>query len=97
MCHLEFGLKFGSSQSDNSVAFSADFHGLPKMAGTSLRGVCGTATYSLFSYNIDSAYKITVRFVYNGSNAGTTNTYTQVIEYIIDDNAGGEEITPEET
>ena len=97
VCHLEFGLKFGSSQSDNSVAFSADFHGLPKMAGTSLRGVCGTATYSLFSYNIDSAYKITVRFVYNGSNAGTTNTYTQVIEYIIDDNAGGNENQEEET
>ena len=96
VCHLEFGLKFGSSQSDNSVAFSADFHGLPKMAGTSLRGVCGTATYSMFSYNMDSSYKITVRFVYNGSNAGTTNTYTQVIEYIIDDNAGGEESTPEE-
>ena len=98
VCHLEFGLKFSSSQSANSVAFAADFHGLPKMAGTSIRGVCGTVTYSLFSYNMDSSYRITVRFVYNGSNAGTTNTYTQVIEYIIDDNAGGgEESTPEET
>lgn len=96
MCHLEFDLRFSSQQSSSSQAWDADFHGLPKMAGKSIAGVCAGATYSIFRYVMATDYHMTIRFVHLGSNGQSSNTYTQVIEYIIDDNAGSEESTPEE-
>ena len=97
MCHLEFGVKFSSSQSSNCQAFGADFHGLPKMAGSAITGIGAGATFSVFRYYMTTEYHLIIRFMHNSSNAQANTTYTQVIEYIIDDNAGGEESTPEET
>ena len=91
MCHLEFAIKFGSTQSSNCLAWSADFHGLPKMAGDRVCGISAGATYSMFRYLMGNDYNLIIRFVHLGSNAQTTTNYTQVIEYIIDDNAGGSE------
>jgi len=96
MCHLEFGVKFSSSQSSNCQAFGADFHGLPKMAGTAITGICAGATFSVFRYYMTTEYHLIIRFMHNSSNAQANTTYTQVIEYIIDDNAGSEENIPEE-
>lgn len=94
MCHLEFGIKFSSSQSANALAWKADFHGLPKISGTRVTGVCGAGSGSIFTYIMDTNYEMTIRFVYIGSASGSTATYTMSIEYVIDDNAG--ETTPEE-
>lgn len=94
MCHLEFGIKFSSSQSANALAWKADFHGLPKISGTRVTGVCGAGSGSIFTYTMDTNYEMTIRFVYIGSASGSTATYTMSIEYVIDDNAGG--TTPEE-
>ena len=91
MCHLEFGVKFSSSQSSNCQAFGADFHGLPKMAGSAITGIGAGATYSVFRYYMTTEYHMIIRFMHNNSNAQANTTYTQVIEYIIDDNAGGSE------
>ena len=98
MCHLEFGLKFSSAASANAIAFIADFHGLPKIAGNLIVGMCGTVTNSFFRYQMSTDYTINIRFIHNGSNSNTTTTYMQSIEYIIDDNAsGGDTPEPEET
>ena len=96
MCHLEFGVKFSSSQSANCQAFGADFHGLPKMAGSAITGIGAGATFSVFRYYLTTEYHLIIRFMHNSSNAQANTTYTQVIEYIIDDNAGSEGSTPEE-
>ena len=96
MCHLEFGVKFSSAQSSNCQAFGADFHGLPKMAGSAITGIGAGATFSVFRYYMTTEYHMIIRFMHNSSNAQANTTYTQVIEYIIDDNAGTEENTPEE-
>lgn len=89
MCHLEFQLKFGSNQSSNSIAWKADMHGLPKRAGNQVTGISGSATYSAFKYTLSNDDVLTVRFIHLGSNGSSSSNYTQTIEYIIDDNAGG--------
>lgn len=90
LCHLEFGLKFGTSQSSNSQAWKGDFYGLPTPLGA-LRGIGGTVTYSAFSYTLSTSGACTVRFLHLGTTAGTTNTYTICIEYMIDESSGGDD------